>query len=30
MATNKHIIDIQTKGAAKSKKEIQGITGSIG
>ena len=30
MATNKHIIDIQTKGAAKSKREIQGITSSIG
>jgi hypothetical protein len=29
MATNKHIIDIQTKGAAKSKREIQGITGSL-
>jgi|TARA_Y100000015_G_scaffold43196_1_gene52920 hypothetical protein len=30
MATNKHIIDIQTKGATKSKREIQGITGSLG
>ena len=29
MATNKHIIDIQTKGAAKSKKDIQGISGNL-
>jgi hypothetical protein len=29
MATNKHIIDIQTRGAAKSKKQIQGITGTL-
>ena len=30
MATNKHIIQIQTKGAGKSKKDIQGISGSLG
>ena len=30
MATNKHIIEIQTKGAAKSKKDIQGVSGNLG
>ena len=29
MATNKHIIDIQTRGANKSKKDIQGISGNL-
>ena len=29
MATNKHIIQIITKGANKSKKDIKGISGSL-
>ena len=30
MSVNKHIIDIQTKGAEKSKKKIDGVSGSLG
>ena len=29
MATNKHIIDIKTKGAKKSQKQIKGVTGGL-
>ena len=30
MATNKHIIDVQTKGAKKSEKQIKGVGGALG
>ena len=30
MATNKHIIDIKTKGAGKSEKQIKGVSGALG
>ena len=30
MATNKHIIDIQTKGAKKSEKQVKGVSGALG
>ena len=30
MATNKHIIDIQTKGAKKSEKQVNGVTRALG
>ena len=30
MATNKHIIDVQTKGAKKSEKQIKGVSGALG
>tara|TARA_R110002012_G_scaffold5094_6_gene23162 strand:- start:995 stop:2647 length:1653 start_codon:yes stop_codon:yes gene_type:complete len=30
MATNKHIIDVQTKGADKSEKKIKGVSGALG
>ena len=30
MATNKHIIDVQTKGAGKSEKQIKGVSGALG
>ena len=29
MATNKHIIDVQTKGAKKSEKQIKGVGGAL-
>ena len=30
MATNKHIIDVQTRGAKKSEKQIKGVGGALG
>ena len=30
MATNKHIIDVQTRGAKKSEKQIKGVSGALG
>ena len=30
MAVNKHIIDVQTKGAKKSEKQIKGVSGALG
>ncbi len=30
MATNKHIIDVQTRGAEKSQKQIKGVSGALG
>ena len=30
MATNKHIIDVQTRGAVKSEKQIKGVSGALG
>ena len=30
MAVNKHIIDVQTKGAGKSEKQIKGVSGALG
>ena len=30
MAVNKHIIDVQTKGAKKSEKQIKGVGGALG
>ena len=30
MAVNKHIIDVQTKGARKSEKQIKGVSGALG
>ena len=30
MATNKHIIDVKTRGAEKSKKKIKGVSGALG
>ena len=30
MAVNKHIIDVQTKGAKKSEKQIKGVSSALG
>ena len=30
MAVNKHIIDVKTKGAKKSEKQIKGVSGALG